>query len=249
MNWVRLEKFKIPNRLLTLKGLCGHMEEAAGLHAVELGFSMEKLAERNLAWAVARMWLEIDEWPLAGEGAGADGEESITVKTWPVAADRLQYRRDFRVTGLVSARAVTDWVIINLASRRAASMPEFVTALQPQNPELVMPVGRPRLSGQEGAPELASFTVRDSDIDRNDHVNNACFVQWLADSAPAELRLSRRIKSLQILYRAEGRRGDTIVARGGHETGDVAEGSFLHGLFRAADGRELVRARSVYKAL
>ncbi|MDR2725724.1 MAG: acyl-ACP thioesterase [Candidatus Adiutrix sp.] len=249
MNWIRVEKFKIrgyeigPDLRVPLQNLCGYMEEAAALHAAELGFSVEELARRGLAWALARLWIEFDEWPSLG-GEALEESSWVTVKTWPVSAERLHYRRDFLLTwrGRVSARAVTDWVVLNLGSRRAERMPEFITALTPEKPELVMEVDRPRLPGQENAPELALFPVRKSDLDRNDHVNNACLAAWLAESAPEELSSARRIKSLHIQYKAEARYGDTVAGRG---AGD-AEGAFLHGLFRLSDGQELVRARSVW---
>ncbi len=251
MNWVRTENFKIrgyeigPDHRVPLQNLCGYMEEAAALHAAELGFSVEELARRGLAWALTRMWIEFDEWPdLGGEVLNDEESTWVRVVTWPVSAERLQYRRDFLLTwrGRTVARAVTDWVVLNLESRRAERLPEFITALRPENPERVMEVGGPRLPGQESAPVLASFAVRRSDIDRNNHVNNACFAEWTAESAPDGIGGSRRLKSLQMLFRAEGLYGDTVVVRGGNDT----EGGFLHGLFRLSDGRELVRARSVW---
>jgi acyl-ACP thioesterase len=220
------------------------MEEAAALHAAELGFSMDDLARRNLAWALTRLWIEFDEWPFLGGEALTDEESSwVAVKTWPVAAERLKYRRDFLLTwrGRLLAKAATDWVVINLESRRAERIPEFITALRPENPARALEVGRPRLPDPENAPELVSFVVRKSDIDRNNHVNNACFAAWLAESTPDEFSRGR-IKSLQILYRAEGRYGDTVAARGARD----AEGAFMHGFFRLSDGRELVRARSIW---
>ena len=246
MDWVHTERFRIrgyeigPDLRVPLQSLCGYMEEAASLHAAELGFSMADLARRNLAWALIRLGIEFEEWPFLG--ALQDEEAGwITVRTWPVAAERLQYRRDFLVTwrGKVVARAATDWVVLNLESRRAERIPEFITALKPENPETALTSVRPRLPDPEKSPELASFVVRKSDLDRNNHVNNACFAAWLVESAPDDLRL----RSLHILYRAEGRYGDTVVARGERE----AEGAFRHGLFRLSDGRELVRARSIWE--
>jgi len=252
MNWVRTERFKIrgyeigPDLRVPLHHLCGYMGEAASLHADELGFSMAGLARRNLAWALIRLGIEFDEWPFLG-GEALDEEAGwITIRTWPVAVERLQYRRDFLLTwrGKVLARAATDWVVLNLESRRAERIPEFISALRPENAETALTYVRPRLPGSENAPELASFTVRKSDLDRNKHVNNACFAAWLAESAPDDL-LSGRLRSLQVIYRAEARYGDTVVARGERE----AEGAFRHGLFRLSDGRELVRARSLWEKL
>jgi acyl-ACP thioesterase len=251
MNWVRTENFKIrgyeigPDLRVPLLNLCGYMEEAASLHAAEIGFSVELLGRRGLAWALTRLWIEFEEWPCLGGEALFDEESTwVRVTTWPVSAERLLYRRDFliRWQGRVMARAVTDWAVLNLASRHAERLPEFIQALQPENAERVMEVGRSRLPGQENAPEMASFTVRRSDIDRNDHVNNACFAEWTAESVPEAVGVARRLKSLQLLYRAEGRYGDTVVVRGAEE----GEGVFGHGLFRSSDGQELARARSVW---
>ena len=251
MNWTRIEKFKIrgyeigPDHRVPLQNLCGYMEEAASLHANELGFSVEELAGRNLAWAVTRNWMEFYYLPYLGGNVLKDEESSwVQVETWPVAVERLQYRRDFLISwrGKILAKAVTDWVVINLETRRAERIPEFIKALQPDKPEYVLDVGRYRLPSQQDAPQLMAFVVRKSDIDRNDHVNNARYTQWLAESVPEDIFRSKRIKSLQIMYRAEGKYGDTVIARGACDV----EGGFGHGLFRESDGQELVRARSLW---
>ncbi|MDR1045357.1 MAG: acyl-ACP thioesterase [Candidatus Adiutrix sp.] len=252
MNWVRTETFKIrgyeigPDHRVPLQNLCGYMEEAAALHASELGFAVETLARRGLAWALTRIWIEFHELPCLG-GAVPDEEESslVRVKTWPVAVERLQYRRDFLISwrDRVLAKAASDWVVINLETRRAERIPEFISALQPRAPEKVMAGGRLKLPSQESGPELAAFTVRRADIDRNNHVNNARFTEWLVEATPAEISSSGQIRLLQIMYRAESRYGDVVVARGAREP---ESGAFLCGLYRRSDGRELVRARAVW---
>lgn len=251
MGWVRTEVFKIrgyeigPDHRVPLQNFCGYMEEAAALHAAELGFSVEELARRGLAWALIRTWIDFEELPyLGGEVLNEEEASLVRVRTWPVSVERLQYRRDFLITwrDRVLARAVTEWVVINLESRRAERIPEFIRALQPPEPQPVMAVERLRLPARDGAPPMASFPVRRADIDRNDHVNNARFTEWLVESTPAEISASRRISSLRIMYRAEGKYGDTVTARGALEP----DGGLTIGLFRQADGQELVRARSLW---
>ena len=252
MNWVHTKIFETSGletghgHHIPLQSLCGLMEEAAALHATELGFSMEELARRGLAWALTMRWIEFEKQPDLEEGKALNGEDSsrIQVKTWPVSVEGLRYRRDFLISceGRVLARAVTDWVVLNLQSRQAERIPEFIKSLQPENPERVLAISRPRLPSQENAPELAMFAVRESDIDRNNHVNNACFAKWAAESMPTEIHSRRRLKSFLILHRAEGRPGDTVVARGRN----VAENVFAQGLFRLSDGQELARTRSVF---
>lgn len=254
MNWSRTENFKVrgyevgPDQRVPLQNLCGYMEEAAALHAAELGLAVEELARQGLAWVLARTQMLFEELPYLGDCDLADEALSqVQVKTWPVAVDKLQFRRDFLMSwrGRVFARAVTDWVIINLGSRRVERVPEFIRKMQPENPELVMPAEKLKLTGQDGAPTLASFTVRRADIDRNNHVNNARFTEWLIESVPEGFVESGRLKGIQILYRAEGLFGDTVLARGAEDPEEPR--AFLHGLFRASDNQELVRARTFWK--
>lgn len=251
MRWVRTETFKIrgyeigPDHRVPIQNLCGYMEEAAALHAAELEVSVEELARRGLAWALARTWIGFDQMPFLGGNLLNDEDSSlITVRTWPVAVERLLFRRDFLISWREKtvARAVTDWVVIDLKSRRAVRIPEFISSLNPPEPNPVMEVQRLRLPEQDHAPQLASFPVRRADIDRNNHVNNARFTEWLIESVPEDISAAKRLQALKIMYLAEGRYGDVVVARGGPE----ADGGFCHGLFRLADGRELVRAHSVW---
>ncbi|MDL2307451.1 acyl-ACP thioesterase [Desulfovibrio sp. OttesenSCG-928-C06] len=247
MNWVRTEKFKIrgyevgPDERVPVQSLCGYMEEAASLHATELGFSVESLHSRGLAWALARMQMEVYELP------GVDVD--VFVKTWPVLVEKLQYRRDFHIYGEYDgrvvdfARAVSDWVVINLESRRVERMPSFIEGLQPENPEYVLEKEKLRIAGQEDAPELVSFRVRKADIDRNRHVNNVRFLDWILESVPDELSSAGRLAGFQVMYRAEAVYGDTVLARGSRD----GDGVFLHGLFRESDGQELVRAKSIWR--
>lgn len=251
MNWTRTENFKIrgyeigPDHRVPLQNIFGYMEEAASLHALELGFSVEELAARGLAWAMTRSWIEFEQMPYLG-GRVLEEEEAtwVKVETWPVAVERLQYRRDFLISwrGEVLARAVTDWVVINLQTRRAERIPQFISALRPENPRYVMEAARPRLPELSEAPQLGLFPVRRADIDRNNHVNNARFAEWIAESTPQEISSARRLKSLFMMYRAESLYGDTVTARGRQDE----DGAFIYGLYRQADGRELVRARAFW---
>ncbi|MDR2893235.1 MAG: acyl-ACP thioesterase [Deltaproteobacteria bacterium] len=261
MKWTWTEDFRIrgyevgADGAVPVQSLCAYMEEAASLHADELGFSVEALQTRGLSWALARMQLELYALPTTGD--------LVRVKTWPAGVDKLQYRRDFILSGqdnITFARAITEWVIINLESRRLERVPQFITALQPSAPEYALEKEKLRLEEQDNAPELLSFRVRKADIDRNRHVNNVRFLDWILESVPDEISGSRKLAGLQVMYRAEARYGDTVLARGSMRSGISANNEdevsaeknaggleFAHGLYRCSDGLELVRAKTVWK--
>lgn len=244
MNWEHTEVFKIrgyevdANNQAPVQSCCAFMEEAAGNHAEALGFGVDFLQQQGITWVLARMQLEIYALPAANA--------QVHTCTWPVEAERLQFRRDFLLSdgnGHEFIRAVTDWVIIDLASRRLLKMPEFIAACQPDKLRYALNKEKLRIESQEHAPDLKSFVVRKADIDRNRHVNNVRFTDWMLESVPEGICAGKKLCGLQIIYRAESVYGDTVIARG--SAGD--NGDFLHGLYRQSDGQELVRAKSIWR--
>jgi acyl-CoA thioesterase FadM len=247
-----------PDNRLRPQNLCNYFEETAGCHAAALGLGIDRLAEGGRAWVLAKMRLRLSRLPFAGE--------SFRVTTWPVRVERLQFRRDFLTydaEGAVLARAVTQWVIINLHSRRLERIPAHVAALAPENPETALEDGDIRIPAlDEGAASGPSFPVRLADIDRNRHVNNSRYVEFALEGAVAALEKNeasaaaeeyrhtalaptKELRGLDILFRAEGLFGDVIATRGMPEPD--APGSYLLSLHRQADGTELARARTIWE--
>ena len=65
-------------------------QEAAGVHAVGLGFGYEVLRETNTAWVLSRVHVEFPDTPL--------WREKVTLKTWHKGLNRLFFLRDFIIT-------------------------------------------------------------------------------------------------------------------------------------------------------
>ena len=65
-------------------------QEAAGLHAVELGFGYEDLIKNNTAWILSRVNIKFVDTPL--------WRDDVTLTTWHKGANRLFFLRDFIMT-------------------------------------------------------------------------------------------------------------------------------------------------------
>ena len=228
------------DRRLRVQCLCNYLEEAASCHADALGLGLSTLAEDGLAWVLAKMRLRMEHRPGPGEG--------FRVDTWPVAIERLQFRRDFEVFddhGQVIARAVTQWVVMNVASRRLERFPLRITAHRPESPRLALENGDIRIPALgDNAVTGPSFPVRLADIDQNTHVNNGRYIDFALEAAHDSGMANGDLKEMDIIFRAEGRRGDSIGSRSEMES--HAAQSMLHSLFREGDGQELARARTIW---
>ena len=65
-------------------------QEAAGNHAVLLGFGYDDLIKTNTAWILSRMHIQFVDTPK--------WRDKVTLTTWHKGLDRLFYLRDFILT-------------------------------------------------------------------------------------------------------------------------------------------------------
>lgn len=226
------------DRLMRIQCVCNYMEEAAGIHADKLGVGLERLAEDGLAWVLAKMRLRLHRRPAPGE--------RVVVETWPVSVERIQFRRDFILydeTRQVLATAVTQWVVMGLASRKVERFPARLAELAPTNPPLAQDSGDIRIPAVNGGRSGPLFPVRLADIDQNRHVNNGRYVDFALEAAYGAGKTDEPTQ-IDLLFRAEGLRGDVIGCMTAQEEG--APGNLIHSLFRQGDGQELARARTVH---
>lgn len=229
------------NGTATVQSLCDYMQEAAGNHAAALGVSIDRLCEEGVAWVLARMRVAPGVLPAV--------HERIQVETWPVGVEGLQFRRDFilrREDGSVLARAVSHWVVASLSSRKVGRIPAFIAEVALDNTATAMDDVKQRLPEVGETFEAASFRARLSDVDRNRHVNNVRYMEWVMESVPEDVRSRMQLADLDLAFRAESYWNDVAAVRTMPVDGE--KGMFFHSVVRQADGKELVRARSVWRA-
>ena len=217
--------------------VCNWLQETAGRHVVRLGWAIPQLAARGQTWVLARLRLELS-------GELRHGDEAV-VTTWTAGASRVYAVREFRVEngrGEAVALATSGWLLVDLASRRPLRPPAEIAALGAGAPRAVTDsfVKLPEAAEAEWSHRVE---VGHSTLDVNGHANNVAIVAWLLDALPESATVGRRLRSLEVEFRAEARCGDALIAEAGRpESG----GRFAHAL-RSADGqRELARAVSAW---
>jgi acyl-ACP thioesterase len=212
--------------------LQGYLSEIAGHHADELGVGLDALMARGITWVLSRLRLE-------NPVAVALGDE-LEVETWPSGIERLFALREFVVRrgGAEVARATTQWLVLDLATRKPVRPSEVLDPRFPREPTPpVAPLARGKL------PELAAWEserrlhVRYADIDQNLHVTNTSYLAWATEAMPEEHWRSSRLASVEVHYLAETLHGEAILSRA-KAAGDRA---FAHAIVREEDGKELAR--------
>jgi acyl-ACP thioesterase len=221
--------------------LCQLLQEAATAHAAILGVGVESLIDSGVAWVLSRLQLEVERWPAA--------EGEIIIETWPEAASRLFTERRFEILDASKRRigaVSTLWLVLDLERRRPVRLPPQVTDRLGEHelgPE-------PRRFGDLVRPDPVEleheFTVRRSDLDLAEHVNNTSYVEWAIEAVPNEVWSTADLAELEIHFLSECHHGQTILSRSQSvEHGGKTE--VRHQLTRSDDGAEVARALTLWR--
>ena len=178
-------------------------QDMGGRHCKELALSYEEMAAKGLFWAVSRHRVQITRLPRSGE--------ILRVETWPMPPTAAAFPRSvvaYDENGKECFRAITLWVIMTLDTRRMIApsksgilVPGTLRGLELSNPKGLVP----RDMGS-ASPRKVCFT----DIDRNGHMNNTRYMDWVDDLLPSDFHREHRLKELLVCYLSESREGQTL---------------------------------------
>jgi acyl-ACP thioesterase len=227
---------------LSILAIFNFMQEAASRHAAALGVSIQQLLAENHTWLLSRLKIKIASLPV--------WQDRIHIRTWPSGAQRLFALRDFELQdndNQAIAAAVSAWLVLDVEKRRPVRIGPFVERLKPLEGDHILPDTLDKLPGLAMRTHEKKFVVRYRDLDINQHVNNASFVEWLVESIPIRVLHTSAPAELEINFLAEAFLDDHILAAC-HPL-DPAYTEFHHSLLRRQDGQELARARTVWRPL
>ena len=181
---------------LKLSALLFYAQEVAGRHSELLGADYDSLARRRLFWAVTRHRVQITRLPTLGE--------TITVETWPMPTSRVAYPRSmvaYDAQGNELFRSVSLWVLMDLDSRamvlpgKSGVLVEgTLTGSELALPHAVIP---------KNTTNTMSRHVTFSCLDRNGHMNNTRYLDWVDDLLPSRFHEEHPPREFIICYHSE----------------------------------------------
>ena len=196
-----------PDGRATFPTVCNYLQEAAGEHAEQLGFSKSNFAAEgeNISWVLTRLRVRMSRLPV--------WQETVLVETYPRGGRRITAHRDFvlRVGDETIGVATSEWMIIDLQSRKVVPVPAFVYGLvNDVRPPVLGAEAFTKLhwTCREDAGEMR-FRARRGDIDLNGHVNNVHYVEWLLETLPDG---TGPVRELELVFKSETRKGDEVRA-------------------------------------
>lgn len=182
-------------------------QEAAGLHAVELGFGYEELIKNNTAWILSRVNIKFVDTPM--------WRDDITLTTWHKGANRLFFLRDFIMNdkdGKERVKATTSWLVLNLETRRLVRDPMLMEDGTVCTENVIeTPADKVQMPKDIPAELVMEHVVAYSDVDMNNHTNNAMYMQWAMDAVDYEIASTKAVKEVTINFNRETKAGDVVA--------------------------------------
>jgi acyl-ACP thioesterase len=181
-------------------------QEAAGQHAVYLGFGYDDLIKTGTAWILSRVHIEFVDTPK--------WRDEVVLATWHKGLNRLFYLRDFIMTdkeGRERVKATTSWLVLNLETRRLVRDPQLMeegtvctdNVIETPADKVVMP--------KDVEPEhVMDHVVAYSDVDMLGHTNNAMYMQWAMDAVGYETASSMPVRKVTINFNHETKAGEQV---------------------------------------
>ena len=170
-----------------------YIQQIAGEHSDSFSLTYDALAQRGIFWAVIRHKIEITRLPVENE--------TITLETWPMPTTRVAYPRStvaYDAQGNVLFRSICLWILMDLKERSmlvpkksGVEVDGFLRGDELPTPKSLLPhdlrhsIGRP---------------VVYSDLDRNGHMNNARYLDWVQDLLSSEHHRDHPVKELTMCY-------------------------------------------------
>lgn len=180
-----------------------YAQEVAGRHCNLLSVDYETLAGKRMFWAVIRHRVQVTRLPMRGE--------TIRVETWPMPTTRVAYPRSvvaYDEAGNECFRSISLWVLMDLDTRN-----------------MILP-GKSGISvigtlrGNELAPPnslspkvLSNHRRRNvcfTDLDRNGHMNNTRYLDWIDDLLPSPFHEGHCVKEFTVCYLSEAWEGQAL---------------------------------------
>ena len=230
---------------VTPAALLNYLGETALSHTKAAGYGLNRLGLDNKGWVISRWLLKMEKYPK--------WEDRVQIETWASLFQRFYAEREFLIkdeAGNILGRATSLWIFIDITKKRPVSIPEHIKECYGTYPIKALDAPFSRLTPPEG-PDIKKkeFTVRLSDIDTNDHVNNSKYVEWLMETIPTEIYNQFLPTCLEIQYKKEVCYGTKLYACGKQMDKCGTAKKYSHSIYNAYTGVQMALARTVWEPI
>ena len=193
------------NDRLKVNTFLDYFQDAASNDAERLNFGYSTFVPKGLTWVLSWAKFEFTYYPKF--------MEEVKIQTWGKKQFKLYSIRDYLMFDSkdeIICRGTSAWLLIDSKSLRPKILPQLFPEIK-MHDSIDALTDLPSKIVASGKSEIVYTTqIRYSDIDLNQHANNAAYIKLLLDCFDKEFHQSHKVKSLVVSFNAQSKYGDEI---------------------------------------
>jgi len=174
-------------------------------HAEQLKLSSSDLGE-DLFWLTIKIKVKIIDRPRMSS--------EVTLSTWPQKPARVRANRHYLI-GDESGTLIqgkSEWTVVNTKTGKIQRVSDIYPDEFDFLEELAIEENYKKISDDfSTAYKLCDYTIRSTDIDLVQHMNNAAYIRALTGAFSTKDLEDSPIKEIEITYKAQSYEGETLT--------------------------------------
>lgn len=190
---------------ITMPMLLNILLNVSGEQGRSLGVSDEVMAQEGVSWIILQTEIQVTRLPKA--------EETIRIVTQALSYNKFFTYRDFKVYDAAGELCVTTnctFAMMDFAQRKIVRINEELIAPYQADPTKKLVRTPKPVAVDSISAESIDYRVRYLDIDGNQHVNNAKYLDWFLDSLGLDFIRHHELKNLNVKYEKEVSYGNMV---------------------------------------
>lgn len=172
-----------------------------------LGGGIEYCTKNNCAWVFYKYDIKMYRYPMFGE--------IISITTQPIGFKKFYGLRKYMIMDTdnnLIGEALALFFLINLEKRRPMRIQEEQYDIYGVDGDVDYDITMDRVVRTDEEQYHKNFSIRYSDIDSNNHVNNVKYIEWAIEAVPIEVINSYILNRIKVTFEKETMYGETILS-------------------------------------
>ena len=200
------------NDRLKVNTILDYFQDAASNDAERLNFGYTNFVPMGLTWVLSWAKFEFIKFPKFSD--------EIKIQTWGKKQFKLFSMRDyllFNSKDEVICKGTSAWLLIDSKSLRPKILPQLFPEIKMLDSKDALSDLPQKIIPSSKTENIYSTKIRYSDIDLNQHANNAKYIELMLDCFDQEFHKKHTMKTLTVSYNAQSKYGDEIQLSKGIE--------------------------------
>ncbi|CUU51159.1 acyl-[acyl-carrier-protein] thioesterase [Clostridium beijerinckii] len=170
-----------------------------------LGGGIDYCTKNNCAWVFYKYDIKMYRYPMFGE--------IISVTTEAIGFKKFYGLRKYTINDQnnnVIGEALALFFLINIDKRRPMRIQDEQYHIYGVDGDVDYDISMDKIERTNDEQYYKQFSIRYSDIDSNNHVNNVKYVEWAMEAVPLDIINNYTLKRIKVVFEKETTYGDKI---------------------------------------